>query len=194
MLKSKHMPSLRSAASSVYLFVAWPKKRETEGNFSRRNDDNNDNSAQQSKGNCSLINDEGYSCWRCISETASVRIHLDTGSQRTYITNRWKSKLNLSPVKSETLHLNTFGYERYTKQQCDVVNLHLQGSLGEIEISALCFPKICLAVSVKVNVHIYTHLQGLELADASIVEGGGGDWAWLRGSKTYRSALCSKSI
>ena len=62
MLKSKHMPSLQSAASSVDLFVAWLKKRETEGNFSRRNDDNNDNSAQQSKGNCSLINDEGYSC------------------------------------------------------------------------------------------------------------------------------------
>ena len=80
----------------------------------------------------------------------------------------------MSPVKSETLHLNTFEYERYTKQQCDVVNLHLQGSLGEIEISALCFPKICLAVSAKVNVHIYAHLQGLELADASIVEGGGG--------------------
>ena len=66
-----------------------------------------------------------------------------------------------------------FGYERYTKQQCDVVNLHLQGSLGEIEISALCLPKICLAVSAKVNVHIYAHLQGLELADASNVEGGG---------------------
>ena len=28
-------------------------------------------------------------------------------------------------------------------------------------------------MSAKVNVHIYAHLQGLELADASIVEGGG---------------------
>ena len=52
------------------------------------------------------------------SETASVRILLDTGSQRIYITNRLKEKLNLSPVKSETLHLNTFGDERYTKQRC----------------------------------------------------------------------------
>ena len=73
------------------------------------------------------------------SKTAQVRILLDTGSQRTYITSRLKSKLNLSPVKSETLHLNTFGDERYTKQQCDVVNLRIQGSQGEIEISALCF-------------------------------------------------------
>ena len=77
-------------------------------------------------------------------------------------------------MKIKAKSVSTFGYERYTKQQCDVVNQHLQGSLGEIELSALCFPKICLAVSAKVNVHIYAHLQGLELADASIVEGGGG--------------------
>ena len=41
-------------------------------------------------------------CWavnNVISETASVRILLDTGSQRRYIKNRSKSKLNLSPVK-----------------------------------------------------------------------------------------------
>ena len=49
------------------------------------------------------------------SEVAPVRILLDRGSQRTYITSRLKSRLNLSPVKSETLHLNTFGDERYTK-------------------------------------------------------------------------------
>ena len=102
------------------------------------------------------------------SKTARVRILLDTGSQRTYITSQLKSKLNLSPVKSETLHLNTFGDERYTKQQCDVVNLRLQGSQGEIEISALCFPKICLAVSAKVNIDNYAHLQDLKLADMSI--------------------------
>ena len=102
------------------------------------------------------------------SKTARVRILLDTGSQRTYITSQLKSKLNLSPVKSETLLLNTFGDERYTKQQCDVVNLRLQGSQGEIEISALCFPKICLAVSAKVNIDNYAHLQDLKLADMSI--------------------------
>ena len=104
------------------------------------------------------------------SETVSVRILLDTGSQQTYITNRLKSKLNLAPVKSETLHFNTFGDERYTKQQCDVVQLRLQGSQGEIEISAICFPTICSALSAKVNIDNYEHLQGLELTDTSIVE------------------------
>ncbi|XP_078364115.1 uncharacterized protein LOC144648427 [Oculina patagonica] len=119
------------------------------------------------------------------SKTARVRILLDTGSQRTYVTNRLKSRLNLSPVKSETLHLNTFGDERYTKQQCDVVSLRLQGSQGEIEISALCFPKICSAVSAKVNIDNHTHLQGLELADISIAETGQQDIDVLIGSDYY---------
>lgn len=119
------------------------------------------------------------------SKIAHVRILLDTGSQRTYITSRLKSRLNLSPVKSETLHLNTFGDERYTKQQCDVVNLWLQGSQGEIKISALCFPKICLAVSAKVNIDNHIHLQGLELGDMSIAETGQKDIDVLIGSDYY---------
>ena len=121
------------------------------------------------------------------AETASVRILLDTGSQRTYITNRLKEKLNLSPVRSETLHLNTFGDERYTQQRCDVVNLRLQGSQGEIEISALCFPKICSvsAVSAKINVNNNAHLQGLELADTSTVEGSQQNIDVLIGSDFY---------
>lgn len=52
------------------------------------------------------------------SKAANVKILLDTRSQRSYITSWLKLRLNLSPVKSETLHLNTFGDERYTKQQC----------------------------------------------------------------------------
>ena len=119
------------------------------------------------------------------SKVAPVRILLDKGSQRTYITSRLKSRLNLSPVKSETLHLNTFGDERYTKQQCDVVNLRLQGSQGKIKISALCFPKICSAVPAKVNIDNHVHLQGLELADMSIAEPGQQDKDVLIGSDYY---------
>ena len=102
------------------------------------------------------------------SKAANVRILLDTGSQLTYITSQLKSRLNLSPVKSQTLLLSTCGDERYTKQQCDVVNVRLQGSQGEIKISALCFPKICSAVSAKANIDNHEHLQGLELAEASL--------------------------
>ena len=119
------------------------------------------------------------------SANTNVRILLDTGSQRSYVTNRLKTKLNLSPVKSETLHLNTFGEESYKKQQCDVVNLHSQGAHGEIEVSALCFQKICSPVSAKINVDNYIHLQGLELADSSIVDGDNQNIDVLIGSDYY---------
>ena len=66
-----------------------------------------------------------------------------------------------------------------------MVNLRLQGSQGEIEISTLCFPKICSAVSAKINVNNYAHLQGLELADASIVEGSQQNIDVLIGSDFY---------
>lgn len=119
------------------------------------------------------------------SANTNVSILLDTGSQQSYVTNRLKTKLNLSPVKSETLHLNTFGEESYKKQQCDVVNLHLQGAHGEIEVSALCFQKICSPVSAKINVDKYIHLQGLELADSSIVDGDNQNIDVLIGSDYY---------
>ena len=43
------------------------------------------------------------------SKSSHVRILFDNGSQRSYITSNVKSKLNLKPMKTETLHLNTFG-------------------------------------------------------------------------------------
>ena len=88
-------------------------------------------------------------------------------------------------MKSQTLLLSTCGDERYTKQQCDVVNVRLQGSQGEIKISALCFPKICSAVSPKGNIDNHVHLQGLELADMSIAETGQQDINVLIGSDYY---------
>ena len=122
MLKSKHMPSLRSAASSVDLFVAWPKSAKPKEISPKEMKTTTTTVRNKAKGIVLLYSTKATAVNDVISETAFVRIHLDTGSQRTYVTNRWKSKLNLSPVKWETLHLNTFGYERYTKQQCDVVN------------------------------------------------------------------------
>ena len=79
--------------------------------------------SNKSKGTVLLQTAKAMAINDVTSETSSVRILLDTGSQHTYITSRLKSKLNLAPVKSETLHLNTFGDKGNTKQQCDVVQL-----------------------------------------------------------------------
>ena len=69
-----------------------------------------------------------------------VHVLLDSGSQRSYITNHLKRKLGLIPIKTETLNLNTFGNEKFSKRDCDLIKLRLQGKHGEdVNISALSF-------------------------------------------------------
>jgi hypothetical protein len=55
-----------------------------------------------------------------------VRVLFDSGSQRSYTTNHLKKRLGIQPVKKETLNLNTFGQEKFTKPKFDVVSLSLQ--------------------------------------------------------------------
>ena len=73
------------------------------------------------------------------SSPVLLRILLDSGSQRSYVTTALKERLKLAPLKTETLNLNTFGDDRFTKQRCDLVKLSLHGKEDNVEISALCF-------------------------------------------------------
>lgn len=57
------------------------------------------------------------------TKSTPVQVLFDNGSQRPYVTTNLKSNLNLKPYKTETLHLNTFGEQRYRKQSCEVVKL-----------------------------------------------------------------------
>ena len=101
------------------------------------------------------------------SKTAKVKILFDSGSQRSYITNSLKSRLNIKSKKTETLHLNTFGERSYRKQKCEVSPLLLRSNKNEdILISTLSFPVICSPLSTKIEVDQYPHLQGLQLADS----------------------------
>ena len=96
-----------------------------------------------------------------------VRVLLDSGSQRSYITNHLKRKLGLIPIKTETLNLNTFGNEKFSKRDCDLMKkLRLQGKNGEnVNRSALSFEAICSPVPSKVSLHEHPHLLYLDLAD-----------------------------
>ena len=104
-------------------------------------------------------NDEG-------TKSTTIRILFDNGSQRSYITDNLRSKLQLKSLQTEKLNLNTFGESKFKKQSCDVVNLRLQKSEHDdpITISALTFPVICSPLPAKVHTN-YAHLDGLELAD-----------------------------
>jgi len=56
------------------------------------------------------------------ANSKEVRIILDTGSQRSYITESVKEHLSLVPVGTETMIINTFGVENQYRQVCDIVN------------------------------------------------------------------------
>ena len=100
------------------------------------------------------------------SRSSRVRILFDSGSQRSYISNRLKTTLKLKPVKNETLNLNTFGNSKFRKQNCDLVELNLEDKdHAKVTIKALSFPVICSSLPSRINVEEFSHLDGLELAD-----------------------------
>ena len=73
-----------------------------------------------------------------------VRILMDSGSQRTYITDSLKNELGLVAEKTEVLNLNTFGNGQVQKRKCDRVLLQLRGQSKDIEIAALSFSNILM--------------------------------------------------
>ena len=77
-----------------------------------------------------------------------VRMLFDLCSQRTYISEELKQKLNLKSLKTETLNLNTFGMDKFRKQKCDLVEINLEGRDGSvIRLKHLVFPIICSSLT-----------------------------------------------
>ena len=100
------------------------------------------------------------------SKTTTARILFDTGSQRSYITDDLRRRLGLNAIKTETLHLNTFGDNKHQRKSCQVFNVSLRGRNGEeMQISALNFPVICSPLPTSIDLHDYPHLRELDLAD-----------------------------
>ena len=100
------------------------------------------------------------------SKSLPVRILMDGGSQRSYITNSLKTHLGLTSLRKENLNLNTFGEEQYKRRQCDLVKVTMQGQDGtDIEIYALSSPMICSPPSTAIDIGGYPHLQELQLSE-----------------------------
>jgi len=100
-----------------------------------------------------------------------VRLLLDSGSQRSYLTSNLMQQLQLQPVRRKRLNLNTFGNEQFNRKECDMVQVRLLGSGDEvIVIEALSFSSICSPLPQTVVLHHYPDLQELDLADIKDVE------------------------
>ena len=104
--------------------------------------------------------------------SAKVRVILDSGSQRSYITNRVRNQLNLPTEKTETMVIKTFGSEEERIQTCDSVKFVLksQHDQAEISLSAYAVPMICEPLQHQFTSQAqqsYDHLRDLNLADCS---------------------------
>lgn len=106
------------------------------------------------------------------ANTMNVRLILDSGSQRSYVTSRVKNNLNLPCIGSESLMIKTFGSTKETLQTCDIVQLSIGNGNGQgecVNLNAYSVPTICSPICNQATRHIqehYPHLQGLTLANA----------------------------
>ena len=99
----------------------------------------------------------------------TLRVLLDSGSQRSYMTSNLKERLNFKPMGKEILNFNTFGNEKIRTRQCNEVQVKLKTLSDNTEINVLTFPKICAPLPMKLDVESYPHMYGLEIADTCLV-------------------------
>ena len=100
-----------------------------------------------------------------------ARIILESGSQRSYITNRLRDDLSLPIECQETMLIKTFGSQDEKLQTSDVVCFGVKLPDGkDMKMSAYSVPLICEPLTGKTVAlarKMYKHLNGIHLADYS---------------------------
>ena len=101
----------------------------------------------------------------------NARIVLDSGSQKSYLTQRVKDSLSLPVAGTQHLSIAAFGSSRGEPKQCAVVRLAVRTkSGGNQELDLFVVPHICdplTTQTVTTCSKMYGHLAQLDLADVS---------------------------
>lgn len=99
----------------------------------------------------------------------NVRIILDGGSQRSYVSDKVKSALNLPVEKMESMVIQAFGSASENPIDCPLVKLNIETQDGEkVNLAAYSVPLICTPVvkqTVQDAQEKYEHLANLKMAD-----------------------------
>ena len=97
----------------------------------------------------------------------TVRAMFDTGSQRTFITQNLKEKLELKSTRKENINLTTFGSSNSVKKSLDVVTIHVLTDKQQIQLNALVTNYLSPIPRLNIGrrVQLPSELQGLHLAD-----------------------------
>lgn len=103
------------------------------------------------------------------SDRVRLRIVMDSGSQRSYLTQRVQDALHLEPIDQQRLAIAAFGSKRTEPCLCDIVRVRVQTKVGgDKDVDLFVVPHICEPLTGQ---HIgkcwkpFAHLAGLELAD-----------------------------
>ena len=100
-----------------------------------------------------------------------IRIILDSGSQRSYVTTRVKETLGLRSESAEVMLIKTFGSDAEKRHTCEVVSLGMKmKDGGNLVMSLLTVPIICQPLSaqpISLARDKYEHLCEMDLADFS---------------------------
>eukprot|EP00731_Ephydatia_muelleri_P005954 Em0003g202a len=105
------------------------------------------------------------------SPVIDTRIVFDSGSQRSYISNKICEALGLKVERKERLVVKTFGVEEGRSQECGVVRLSVKTKAGSnvvltlLAVSTICEPLVGQPLTFATN-H-YSYLSGLDMADSS---------------------------
>ena len=100
------------------------------------------------------------------SKKVTVNILFDSGSQKSFISEELKRKLDLKSEKTDLLNLNTFVSKKYVKKSSDraKVNLVLQDEVTVVP--ALTSPAVCSPITNLAELSHYHHLNGVALANS----------------------------
>ena len=100
-----------------------------------------------------------------------ARVILDSGSQRSYITNRLTDELSFTVECQETMLIKTFGSQDEKLQTCNAVCFGVKlPDRKDMKMSAYSVPLICEPLTgqtVTLARKMYKHLDGTHLADYS---------------------------
>ena len=103
-----------------------------------------------------------------------ARVIFDSGSQRSYILEDARRKLNLPTVAKENVVVNVFGNSHGTAHSLSSVSMIIKNAYGrdssKLKIDALAVPHICAPVQgqeIDLTQKTFAYLKGLKLADHS---------------------------
>ena len=99
-----------------------------------------------------------------------VRVILDSGSQKSYITQQVRDALSLNVAYRQKMSIKTFGSEKEEQQDCEVVKVAMKTVDGAfLDLLLFTVPLICEPLNnqpINFCNDEYDHLTHLTLADA----------------------------